>query len=199
MVPLLRQRELGVRRPGLDAGASREHQRPADRGRRAQLSLSPWATPGRPSFAERAGVLMNATHSSRLRTLCWMAAFVLLAAPAARAAAPASPGAAASHKASGAKESLVSGMDPSVLPGNDFNEYANGAWLRATQIPADRAYYGTGSMVAELTLQRTRGLLEQAGTPPAGSEARKVGDYYASFMDEATIKKRGLEPLQPQL
>ena len=93
----------------------------------------------------------------------------------------------------------MSGMDPAVLPGNDFNEYANGGWLKATEIPADRAYYGTGSIVAELTLQRTQGLLQQALTAPPGSEARKVGDYYASFMDEATIEKQGLEPLQRQL
>ena len=142
---------------------------------------------------------MNATHPMRLRTLCWMAPLVLLAAPATYAAAPAGPGAAALHAAPAEKESLVSGMDPAVLPGNDFNEYANGAWLKATQIPADRAYYGTGSIVAELTLQRTQGLLEQAATAPAGSEARKIGDYYASFMDEATIEQKGLQPLQPQL
>src|SRR3984957_5635118 len=95
----------------------------------------------------------------------------------------------------------VAGMDPATAPGNDFFRYANGAWLNATEIPADRASYGTGEMLADLTTQRVNDLLKQtaAQSAPQGSEAQQVADYYASFMDEATIESKGLEPLKLEL
>ena len=90
-----------------------------------------------------------------------------------------------------ADTSELSGMDPAVVPGNDFFRYANGEWMKTTEIPADRAYYGTGSIVAELTLQRLHSLLEEAAAHAApGSEAHRIGDYYASFMDEAAIEQK---------
>jgi putative endopeptidase len=99
-----------------------------------------------------------------------------------------------------ADTSELSGMDPAVVPGNDFFRYANGEWMKTTEIPADRAYYGTGSIVAELTLQRLHSLLEEAAAHAApGSEAHRIGAYYASFMDEAAIEQKGLQPLQPRL
>jgi predicted metalloendopeptidase len=93
------------------------------------------------------------------------------------------------------------GIDRAVAPGEDFFRYANGAWLAATQIPPDRSSYGTGSMLTELTLQRTVDLLRKvaASEAPAGSEARKISDYYTSFLLEAEIEKRGLQPLEPAL
>src|SRR5258706_7836372 len=91
------------------------------------------------------------------------------------------------------------GLDRSVRPGDDFFAFANGGWTKATEIPADRSAYGAGAIVDELTTKRVRELIEQAASAPAGSEARKVGDYYATFMDEAMIDKRGVVPLQPAL
>ncbi len=95
----------------------------------------------------------------------------------------------------------LAAIDRSVAPGNDFFRYANGLWLEHTPIPADRATYGVFAVLTELTAQRTRGLIEETETSqaPAGSEARKIGDYYAAFMDEAGIERRGLQPLEPQL
>jgi putative endopeptidase len=101
----------------------------------------------------------------------------------------------------------LSGIDRSVKPGDDFFRFANGRWLESTEIPADRSTYGTGAIVAELTLKRTADLIVDVSKDAPGSrngsvasaEARKVGDYYAAFMDEAGIEKRGLTPLQPQL
>jgi predicted metalloendopeptidase len=94
----------------------------------------------------------------------------------------------------------VAGMDRAVAPGDDFFRFANGAWLRETEIPADRGGYGTGSIVTELTSARTVELIQSAAKgAEAGSEARKVGDYYASFMDEAAIEAKGLKPIQPVL
>ena len=91
----------------------------------------------------------------------------------------------------------VTGMDRAVAPGVDFFAYANGAWLKRTTIPPDRASYGTGAVVTELTQKRTVELIRNAArtSTSAGSELRKVGDYYASFMDEAAIEAAGTRPL----
>jgi predicted metalloendopeptidase len=95
----------------------------------------------------------------------------------------------------------LQGMDPSVAPGDDFFAYANGAWMKSTEIPPDRSSWGTGGILTELTAKRTADLIAEAARidAPAGSDARKIGDYYASFMDEAGIEAKGLAPLEPLL
>ena len=99
----------------------------------------------------------------------------------------------------GAGAAEVSGIDPGVKPGDDFFRYANGGWLRQATIPEDRSRWGAFSELDELTTTRNRGLMEQAATAAPGSETRKIGDYYASFMDEAGMEHAGLAPLQPAL
>ena len=99
----------------------------------------------------------------------------------------------------GAESTMPAGMNLSVAPGDDFFAYANGGWLESTPIPADRSAYGTGAIVSERTLQRTHSLLESAQHAAPGSQERKIGDYYASFMDEQEIERRGLTPVQPAL
>ena len=93
----------------------------------------------------------------------------------------------------------LSGMDLSVAPGDAFYAYANGAWEKRTEIPADRGGYGVGSEVADLTDRRTAALIKAAAAAkaPAGSELRKIGDCYTSFMDEGAIEAQGLRPLAP--
>src|SRR5512138_3006093 len=77
----------------------------------------------------------------------------------------------------------LAGIDKSVAPGDDFFNYANGAWLKATEIPPDRSAYGTSSILDELATERTAALIREAGAAAAPrSEARKIGDYYATFM-----------------
>ncbi len=93
----------------------------------------------------------------------------------------------------------LAGMDKTVKPGDDFFAYANGTWLKTTEIPADRSSWGSGGITTEKTAKRVADLIKESMTAPAGSEARKVGDYYATFMDEATIEKLGVTPLQPAL
>ena len=112
-------------------------------------------------------------------------------------AAVAAPIVAAPPPAAGA----LAGMDRSVQPGVDFNQYANGSWLRSTEIPPDRSSTGVGRELTELTAGRTAELIRQsaASTAPAGSDERKVADYYASFMDEAGIEAKGLTVLKPTL
>jgi putative endopeptidase len=93
----------------------------------------------------------------------------------------------------------LAGIDRLVAPGDDFFRYANGAWLKATDIPPDLSSYGPAEQLTELTAERTAELVRNTAAAAAGSEARKIGDYYASFMDEAGIEKKSLEPLQPAL
>src|SRR5215207_6097541 len=92
----------------------------------------------------------------------------------------------------------VTGIDRSVAPGDNFFRYANGAWAKATAIPADRSAYGVSAIVQDLTRERLVTLIQESrrGTT---AEARKVGDFYASFMDEATIERKGLAPLKRAL
>jgi putative endopeptidase len=94
----------------------------------------------------------------------------------------------------------LAGMDRSVAPGDDFFRYANGGWLKTMPIPPDRSSYGTGERLSDLTAQRVRDLIQDAASAAAaGTEARQIGDYYGSFMDEAAIEKKGLAPLRPLL
>jgi putative endopeptidase len=96
----------------------------------------------------------------------------------------------------------AAGMDRSVAPGDDFGRYANGTYLKNLVIPGDRANYGMFTRLRDLSQERTRTIVEAAvsrkGAKP-GSEAQKVGDFYASFLDEAAIEAKGLAPLKPHL
>ena len=92
-------------------------------------------------------------------------------------------------------------IDRYVRPGDDFYRYANGNWLRAVVIPAGQASYGTSAMLTERTSQRVRELIQGAAVPEPtrGSVAQKVGDYYASLIDEDGIEAKGLAPLADEL
>src|SRR5207302_411171 len=81
----------------------------------------------------------------------------------------------------GAKSSGIdlAGIDKSVAPGDDFFAYANGNWVKSTEIPADRSTWGSGEMLAELTGKRTADLIAKAAkAAPKGSDAAKDRDYY---------------------
>jgi endothelin-converting enzyme/putative endopeptidase len=95
----------------------------------------------------------------------------------------------------------VANMDRSVKPGDDFYEYANGDWLKRTEIPPDRAEVGVFSVLGDLSSKNTAALIAEIAksNPPAGSGARKVADLYNSYMDEAAIETKGLTPLRPHL
>ena len=75
---------------------------------------------------------------------------------------------------------IVANMDASVRPGDDFNEYTNGGWIKRTEIPADRPNVGVFTALADLSSKRTAGLIEEAarGNAPAGSNIRKIADLY---------------------
>ena len=112
----------------------------------------------------------------------------------------AAPGPASSQPAMLASGIERSGMDPAVRPQDDLFRHANGRWLKTTTMPADRAYIGGLSDIHERTQGQLRALIEQAAASrDHDAAAAKIDDLYASFMDEATLDKRGLKPLATEL
>jgi predicted metalloendopeptidase len=94
----------------------------------------------------------------------------------------------------------MAAMDRSAAPGDDFYQYVNGSWLQATAIPPDKPAFGVGTILADETRKRTVALIQEAATRSSQNDnARKIGDFYASFMDETGIEAKSITPLQPQL
>ncbi len=97
----------------------------------------------------------------------------------------------------------LSGRDTTVKPGDDFNRYANGKALDATQIPADRTAFGPGAKLAILSENRLRTLINrtssQGAALEANSDAAKIASLYADFVDEARVEQLGLAPIKPTL
>jgi predicted metalloendopeptidase len=91
-------------------------------------------------------------------------------------------------------------IDRSVRPGDDFYRYANGNWLR-TATTGGQPGSDTRAILVKKTKQRVRDLIQEATSPQSvrGSVARKVGDYYASFIDEDGIEAKGMTPLADEL
>ncbi|MBX7248200.1 MAG: M13 family metallopeptidase [Caulobacteraceae bacterium] len=94
----------------------------------------------------------------------------------------------------------TAGMDRTVAPGDDFFAYANGNWVKTTEIPADRSSFSSFTVIAVKAEERTRQLIEALGDKSglAGDE-KKIADAYAAFMDEAGIEQKGLAPLKGEL
>jgi len=91
-------------------------------------------------------------------------------------------------------------MDPSVRPQDDFFLNLNGKWLRDTQIPADRSSWGAFDKLEDDIKPQLRGIIEAAAKDGGTSaDAKRIGDFYASFMDEAKVEQLGLAPLNGEL
>jgi putative endopeptidase len=95
----------------------------------------------------------------------------------------------------------LAGRDTAVKPGDDFEAHANGGWRARTEIPADRSSTGTFLDVFKKAEARNADIIESAAksNPATGTDARRIADDYAAFMDTAGIEKRGLAPIQPEL
>lgn len=92
-------------------------------------------------------------------------------------------------------------IDRSVSPGDDFDAYANGAWRKTAEIPADRSSAGVGYEVFLKAEKRNAEIIQGAGafSPAAGADARRIADYYKAYTDDATIESKGLGPVRPEL
>jgi endothelin-converting enzyme/putative endopeptidase len=95
----------------------------------------------------------------------------------------------------------LSNRDEAVKPGDDFFRYASGKWLATFTLPEDKARYGAFDELAVKSENDVKTIIDGfAASPPApGSNVAKAADFYASWMDEATIEARGTEPLKPYL
>ena len=90
-------------------------------------------------------------------------------------------------------------LDPGIRPQDDLYRHVNGRWVARTPIPADKARYGSFMILAEEAEKAVKEIIEQAQAAEPGTPERKVGDLYASFMDEERIEALGAAPLEPLL
>ncbi|MBN9605526.1 MAG: peptidase M13 [Actinomycetales bacterium] len=89
--------------------------------------------------------------------------------------------------------------DSAVRAQDDLFRHMNGRWIERTEIPADKARWGTFYQLAEEAERAVHAIVEEAADAPAGTDERKVGDLYASFMDEERVEALGWDPIRGDL
>jgi putative endopeptidase len=90
-------------------------------------------------------------------------------------------------------------LDEKVRAQDDLFRHANGRWIDTTEIPSDKARYGSFYILAEEAEKAVHAIIEEAQTAPAGTETRKFGDLYASFMNESRIEELGWNTIADDL
>src|SRR5208283_3363745 len=95
----------------------------------------------------------------------------------------------------------LSNLDPSCKPCEDFYKFAMGGWMEKNPIPAEYPSWGTFTELRDHNLTAMRTILDAAvsSNAPAGTNERKIGDFYASCMDTTAIDAAGLKPLAAEL
>jgi putative endopeptidase len=93
------------------------------------------------------------------------------------------------------------GMNPDIRPQDDLFGHVNGRWLDETEIPSDRSAWGSFTVLADAAEEHVRRIIEELaeGEHEPGSNAQKIGDLYASFMDEERVEALGAEPIRGEL
>ena len=95
----------------------------------------------------------------------------------------------------------LTNLDRSVSPCDDFFKFADGGWVKNNPIPADHSSWSTFNQLHDRNEETLHQILDKASTDKtaaAGSNSRKIGDFYASCMDETKIEADGLTPLEPE-
>jgi putative endopeptidase len=93
-----------------------------------------------------------------------------------------------------------SNMDFTVKPGEDFQNYAGGVWLKNNPVPAKEVTWGSFRIVRDFNVKAVRVILNDASADKnaaPGSIKKRVGDFYTSAMDSLAIEKAGFIPAQP--
>jgi putative endopeptidase len=93
----------------------------------------------------------------------------------------------------------TSELDPSVRPQDDLFRHVNGKWIDRTEIPGDKARWGSFMILAEEAEAAVRDIITEATDAAEGTEQRKFGDLYTSFMNEERIEQLGTQPIESQL
>lgn len=96
----------------------------------------------------------------------------------------------------------IANMDTTVNPGEDFFAYANGNWVKNTQIPEDKSRYGSFDILQEENNEQLKSIFEKAVAKKnhkAGSNWQKVADFYSAGMNEKLVEQKGFEPIKPEL
>jgi putative endopeptidase len=96
----------------------------------------------------------------------------------------------------------IASQDSSVKPQSNFFLFANGTWLKTTEIPPSQSAWGAFSTLRDSTIVRLHRILDSlAAVPdaPKGSIAQQTGDLFVSAMDSAGIEKKGYQPIKPEL
>ena len=96
----------------------------------------------------------------------------------------------------------MSNRNTAVRAQDDFYEYVNGGWLKKAEIPVDKARWGSFDELRENVLPRLRELIDAANAAPnraVGSDQQKIGDLYASFMNQARRNMLDRAPLAPDM
>jgi endothelin-converting enzyme/putative endopeptidase len=97
------------------------------------------------------------------------------------------------------------GMDPAIRPQDDLFGHVNGRWLETAEIPPDKGSWGPFVQLAEAAEAQVRTIIEElaervaSGEQDLGDDAMRVACLYASFMDEAAVESRGVDPMRPLL
>ncbi|MGH8919793.1 MAG: peptidase M13, partial [Actinomycetes bacterium] len=96
---------------------------------------------------------------------------------------------------------LLDGYDRGVRAQDDLFRFANGEWLRSTEMPADRSAYGAFDILAEKAELDLRAIIEDSAARHGGpgSADQQLGDYYTSFMDTERLERLGATPLAAPL
>ncbi|MEO3865172.1 M13 family metallopeptidase [Rheinheimera fenheensis] len=95
----------------------------------------------------------------------------------------------------------LANMDTTVAPQQDFFRYVNGSWLDNTEIPADKARWGSFDELRENAEKQVLAIVQQLATEQhaKGSDEQKIADLYRSFLDEQLAEVLGLNPLRGEL
>ena len=95
---------------------------------------------------------------------------------------------------------LAQHIDRAQRPQDDFYRYVNGGWLANVEIPADKSNYGAFTMLSDRAEADLRAILEEAArAAESDADRRRIGDFYASFLDEGAAETLGIRPLETEL
>jgi putative endopeptidase len=90
-------------------------------------------------------------------------------------------------------------LSPTIRPQDDLFRHVNGSWLDKTEIPEDKAIYGSFHMLADQSEEAVKLILEDASQNPKPGVSQQIGDLYASFLDEAKTNYLGAKPIEAEL